>query len=106
MKNDKTKKIEDTKARADARPTTDGADTAPLQLASLPSLEKQTVQFVLTANILASPFQPRKEFPAEEMEDLATSVRANGIRIPLLGRMKPNHMNWWRASGVGARQRR
>ena len=58
-------------------------------LAALPSLDKQTVKQVLTVNIVPSPFQPRKEFPADEMEDLATSVRDNGIQIPLLGRPAP-----------------
>lgn len=64
-------------------------NTPAVALAALPSLENQTVQQVLTVNIVPSPFQPRKDFPAEEMEDLANSVRANGIQIPLLGRPSP-----------------
>lgn len=59
---------------------------APLQLTILPTLENAKVWHIPTDDITASPFQPRKEFPAEEMADLAASVQANGIRIPLLGR--------------------
>lgn len=58
----------------------------PLKLAPLPSLEKQQVQHINPDKIQPSPFQPRKEFVPEEMEALQESIRANGIRIPLLGR--------------------
>lgn len=59
---------------------------APLQLAALPTLEHERVWHIPVRDITPSPFQPRKEFPAEEMEVLKQSVAANGIRIPLLGR--------------------
>lgn len=62
---------------------------APLQLPALPTLDKQQVQHVKVKLITPSPFQPRKEFDEEEMTNLRDSVRANGIRIPLLGRPKP-----------------
>lgn len=55
-------------------------------LALLPALEKQQVWHVPTKDVVPSPFQPRKEFPADEMADLETSVRASGIQIPMLGR--------------------
>jgi len=54
--------------------------------AVLPSLEHQKIWNIPVRDIKPSPFQPRKEFPAEEMEQLANSVRDHGIRIPLLGR--------------------
>lgn len=62
---------------------------APLKLAALPTLHLQQVQLIAPDRIWSSPFQPRKEFPEEEMETLRESVRAQGIRIPLLGRPKP-----------------
>lgn len=62
---------------------------APLQLPALPTLDNQAVTHIHVSNVVASPFQPRKEFPADEMESLRESIRANGIRIPLLGRPRP-----------------
>lgn len=45
--------------------------------------------------IVPNPFQPRRDFPEEELEELARSIRANGLLQPLVVR----------ASGEGGRPR-
>lgn len=73
----------------EGRESKDEGQTVTLELPALPSLDKQAVTHIHLSNVVPSPFQPRKEFPEEEMQSLRESIRANGIRIPLLGRIKP-----------------
>lgn len=44
------------------------------------------VAFVLLDEIVPNPYQPRREFDAKELEDLAQSIRTNGIIQPLVVR--------------------
>jgi len=59
--------------------------TAPA-LPALPILDKQTVTLVATGDIVPSPFQPRTEFPEEEMAELRESIKEQGIQVPLTAR--------------------
>ena len=45
--------------------------------------------------IRPNPFQPRKEFPSEELEELARSIRDNGLLQPLLVRPSPGQVGDW-----------
>lgn len=47
------------------------------------------------AHIRPNPFQPRKEFPPEELEDLASSIRENGLLQPLMVRPAPGGRDRW-----------
>lgn len=45
--------------------------------------------------IRPNPFQPRKDFPKEELEELARSIRDNGLLQPLLVRPGPGGAGDW-----------
>jgi ParB family transcriptional regulator, chromosome partitioning protein len=45
--------------------------------------------------IRPNPFQPRKDFPQEELEELARSIRDNGLLQPLLVRPGPGGVGDW-----------
>ena len=47
---------------------------------------KDKIQMVSVADIQANPFQPRKEFDAEALEELMNSVKVYGVLQPLLVR--------------------
>lgn len=63
-----------------------------------------TVRKVPLSRIRPSPLQPRKDFPAEALEDLAASIREQGIVQPLLVRAVGDHLELiagerrWRAA--------
>ncbi|MBL9175349.1 MAG: ParB/RepB/Spo0J family partition protein [Verrucomicrobiales bacterium] len=63
-----------------------------------------TVRKVPLSRIRPSPLQPRKDFPAEALEDLAASIREQGIVQPLLVRVVGDHLELiagerrWRAA--------
>jgi ParB family chromosome partitioning protein len=46
-------------------------------------------------SIRPNPFQPRKDFPPEELADLADSIRENGLLQPLLVRPRPGNGDRW-----------
>jgi len=46
-------------------------------------------------SIRPNPFQPRKDFPPEELADLADSIRENGLLQPLLVRPRPGSGDLW-----------
>jgi ParB family chromosome partitioning protein len=56
---------------------------------SLPSPD--TVQKVSLTLLKPCPFQPRKNFSPESLEELAASIRSQGILQPLLVRRQENH---------------
>lgn len=64
----------------------------------------ESVVLVSLAHIQPSPLQPRKEFPAEALQELADSIREKGIVQPLLVRRRDNHLELiagerrWRAA--------
>jgi ParB family chromosome partitioning protein len=41
------------------------------------------------ASIAPNPFQPRREFPEEELADLMASIRENGLLQPIVVRPRP-----------------
>ncbi len=45
--------------------------------------------------IQPNPFQPRKEFPPEELEELARSIKDNGLLQPLVVRPAPGQNQAW-----------
>src|SRR5687768_18161452 len=67
---------------------TSGRPAAPASLpiaASEPS-DGERVQNLALDSIRPSPFQPRKEFSAEALQELAESIKAQGVIQPLIVR--------------------
>jgi ParB family chromosome partitioning protein len=68
----------------------------------IPSRER--VQRVPLARIVPCPFQPRKDFPAETLRELADSIKEQGIVQPLIVRERNGHLELiagerrWRAA--------
>ena len=50
------------------------------------SAERRAVQHVPIAQIRPNPYQPRKEFRAEELAELQASIQANGLLQPIVVR--------------------
>jgi len=69
-----------------------------------PSTSGLSVQRVPLDRVRPCPFQPRKEFPRETLQELADSIREQGIIQPLLVRAKADHFELiagerrWRAA--------
>src|SRR5882757_5552523 len=60
---------------------------------AVPALELgERVQRVPLTRIRACPFQPRKEFPAETLRELADSIKEQGIVQPLIVREQNGHL--------------
>src|SRR6266850_2119945 len=70
----------------------------------LATLSGERVQRVALDRIRPCPFQPRKEFPAETLRELADSIKEQGIVQPLIVREQDNYLEIiagerrWRAS--------
>jgi ParB family transcriptional regulator, chromosome partitioning protein len=60
-----------------------------------PPPDPSNVRSVPVGRIRPNPFQPRKEFPPEELEELARSIRDNGLLQPLLVRPAPGQAEDW-----------
>jgi len=60
-----------------------------------PDGEAGVVQTLPLDRIRPNPFQPRKEFQPEELEDLANSIRENGLLQPLMVRPAPGGKDRW-----------
>src|SRR5712664_3586263 len=61
--------------------------------AAAPALDnRERVQRVPLTRIRACPFQPRKEFPAETLRELADSIKEQGIVQPLIVREQNGHL--------------
>jgi len=65
---------------------------------------RDKVQHVALARIVPCPFQPRKDFPAEGLQELADSIKEQGIVQPLIVRERNGHLELiagerrWRAA--------
>src|SRR4026207_1026594 len=70
------------KSVAPEQPATSNASTAP---------PGERVIRVPLERIRPSPFQPRKEFAPEALNELTESIKAQGIIQPLLVRQRPDH---------------
>ncbi len=46
-------------------------------------------------SIIPNPFQPRRDFPEDELEELSASIRANGLLQPLVVRPAPKSTDQW-----------
>jgi ParB family chromosome partitioning protein len=46
-------------------------------------------------SVVPNPFQPRREFKEEEIDELAASIRANGLLQPILVRTAPGATDQW-----------
>src|SRR5512138_2583403 len=46
----------------------------------------ESIQQIPLDQLRANPFQPRREFPAAELEELATSIREHGVLQPIVVR--------------------
>jgi ParB family chromosome partitioning protein len=57
--------------------------------------ESAEIRMVPVTDIQPNPFQPRKEFPQEELGNLANSIRDNGLLQPLVVRSRPGEANVW-----------
>jgi ParB family chromosome partitioning protein len=66
-----------------------GPGAQPVAAGPMPSAE--TVQAVPVARIRASPLQPRRDFSAESLRELADSIKEQGIVQPLILRLKDDH---------------
>lgn len=66
----------------------------------------EKVQLVTLDRIRRSPFQPRKDFSDESLQELADSIKEQGIIQPLIVRAQPDHFELiagerrWRAAGL------
>jgi len=59
------------------------------------SPDPSDVRSLPVGRIRPNPFQPRKEFPPDELEELARSIRDNGLLQPLLVRPAPGEGEGW-----------
>jgi len=53
------------------------------------------VRLLPVRKIRPNPFQPRKDFPVEELTELANSIHNNGLLQPLLVRVAPGQEDVW-----------
>jgi len=60
-----------------------------------PKPESAEVRMLPLGRIRPNPFQPRKEFAPEELEELSKSIRDNGLLQPLLVRPGPGGEEGW-----------
>ncbi len=72
-----------------------GGVTSTLKPAPMPAVEtapdsRERVERVPVERIRPCPFQPRKDFPAEAIRELADSIKEQGIVQPLIVRPSPN----------------
>lgn len=70
-----------------------------MDVADSESIIQEELKQVPLTHIVVNPYQPRREFKAEELEELAQSIRAVGIIHPPLVRPLPNSDNYELISG-------
>ena len=59
------------------------------------ALDSSDIRQVEVAKISPNPFQPRKEFAPEELQELARSIQENGLLQPLMVRPAPGATEQW-----------
>lgn len=57
--------------------------------------EVSDVRSVSVSAVVPNPFQPRREFPEEELADLTASIRENGLLQPIVVRPAPSGDGAW-----------
>src|SRR5690349_1664281 len=79
-------------APAVAKPPQPAAPTPAAAAVPVPEIDaRERVQRVPLDRIRPCPFQPRKEFTAEALRELADSIREQGIVQPLIVRSRGDH---------------
>ena len=63
-----------------------------------PSVEGEVAKLPLEA-VVPNPFQPRREFREEDIQELAASIKANGLLQPVLVRSAPDPNQWELVAG-------
>jgi len=87
-----------------AKPAGPAPGSTPLTEAGGETDARESIQRVALARIRPCPFQPRKDFPAETLQELANSIREQGIVQPLIVRERNGHLELiagerrWRAA--------
>lgn len=94
-------------APAAAKPPQSAAPASTLAIVPDPEMDaRERVQRVALDRIRPCPFQPRKEFTAEALRELADSIREQGIVQPLIVRERNGHFELiagerrWRAAQI------
>ena len=94
-------------APAAAKPPQPAAPTSAPAAAPAPEIDvRERVQRVALDRVRPCPFQPRKEFTAEALRELADSIREQGIVQPLIVRERNGHFELiagerrWRAAQI------
>lgn len=77
-------------ATRDARPESSAAHVDSDSAKANEASERHNLRSLPISQIRPNPFQPRKEFRAEELADLEASMRANGILQPITVRPSPD----------------
>ena len=60
-----------------------------------PPTDKSQVRTLPLASIVPNPFQPRREFSEQDLADLVSSIRENGLLQPIVVRPAPNQQGQW-----------
>lgn len=87
-----------------AKPPIPAAAATTTQMAGTNQVPAERVQQVPLDRVVPCPFQPRKDFPAEALRELADSIKEQGIVQPLIVREREGHFELiagerrWRAA--------
>ena len=72
-----------------SRPTKETADGALVEERNVPQNAVKAIAEIAVVDIKPSPFQPRRTFAAEALEELATSIQQHGVLQPIVVRRLP-----------------
>ena len=72
-----------------SRPTKETADGALVEERNVPQNAVKAIAEIAVVDIKPSPFQPRRTFAAEALEELATSIKQHGVLQPIVVRRLP-----------------
>ena len=72
-----------------SRPTKETADGALVEERNVPQNAVKAIAEIAVVDIKPSPFQPRRTFAAEALEELATSIQQHGVLQPIVVRKLP-----------------
>ena len=72
-----------------SRPTKETADGALVEERNVPQNAVKAIAEIAVVDIKPSPFQPRRTFAAEALEELASSIQQHGVLQPIVVRRLP-----------------
>jgi len=58
---------------------------------SLPQVQKEEIAQIEIERIFPNPYQPRRDFPPEKLEELVNSIKEKGILEPVIVRQRHDH---------------